>query len=80
MTYQLTGWYSHPQSNGEGATNLTAVDARVRGGLMVLCEFAGNECDPDKRRKCKHYDKSRYRDCCMYYHDDDVGNCDCIKS
>ena len=74
--------FYYNQHNQASAVTKTAmqVDARVKGGLMVLCEFAGNEFNPEETRRCKYYDKSRQRTCCMYYHpeiNDGVG--DCIK-
>jgi hypothetical protein len=33
---------------------VTDVDGRVRGGLMVVCEFAGKEFSPEGGRK-SHY-------------------------
>lgn len=58
----------------------TTVDARTRTGMWVICEFKGNEKSSDDSRKCKHYDKSANRSCCMYYRDTlDAGVCDCQK-
>jgi hypothetical protein len=66
-----------PRTDGVGTSNAaTAVDARVKGGMMTVCEFAGDEFDPDKRRRCKHYNKSQYRACCHWFYEDiEVGHC-----
>ena len=78
MTCWTDSWTQiAPKSNGEGTTNLTDVDARIRGGLMTTCEFAGHECDPDKRRRCKHYIKATFEPTrCMHYRADMNGACD----
>jgi hypothetical protein len=58
----------------------TSVDARVRqyGPWKHICEFVGTEFSPDKTRKCKFYDKSSQRNCCMWFRDDlNVAGCDC---
>lgn len=60
-------------------SSMTDVDARVRGGLMTMCEFAGNENNPDNTRKCKYYEKASHHNRCMYYRDE-TGVCDCIKN
>jgi hypothetical protein len=57
---------------------VTECDARVRGGIMTLCEFAGHSHDPDKRRRCKFWDESSHnKGACMYYRKDFNGACDC---
>jgi hypothetical protein len=58
---------------------VTEVDARVRGGLMTTCEFAGNEHSPKKMRKCKHYTKASRHNRCMHYREEMNGACDCGK-
>jgi hypothetical protein len=63
-------------------TNPTQVDGRVcAGGLWTwLCEFVGTGVSPDKTRKCKYYDKSSQRSCCIYFRDTlEVAVCDCMK-
>jgi hypothetical protein len=71
-------WYNAQPASAPGASpSVTEVDARVRGGLMVVCEFKGHEHDPDRKRRCKLYDKSSQRGCCMYYHEEiTAGVCD----
>lgn len=65
---------------GGPTESATIVDARVFGGMFTICEFRGNEFDPEKKRKCKHYFKSYARDCCGHYRDDtEIGACDCGK-
>jgi len=44
----------------------TPVDARVRGGIAVVCEFIGTQYSPDKTRRCKYFIQSKYRDCCQW--------------
>lgn len=71
-------WYNaKPATDGVGKTDApTLVDARVRGGIAVVCEFVGNAFSPDKKRKCKYFIKSNYRDCCQYcYNETDVKIC-----
>lgn len=72
-------WYGAAPGAGAaaGTTNAaTAVDARVRGGLMCVCEFQGAQYDPEKKRRCKHYNKSNYRQCCQWFYEDiEVGHC-----
>jgi hypothetical protein len=68
-------------TDGVGTTNAaTAVDARVKptqfGELMQVCEFQGSEFDADKRRRCKHYNKSQHRNCCLWFYSEiDIGQC-----
>jgi len=60
-------------------TYVTAVDARVRGGMLTICEFAGRKHSPAGHRKCKLFEEaSRDQKWCMYYRED-TGHCDCTK-
>jgi hypothetical protein len=57
---------------------VTDVDGRVRGGLMVVCEFAGKEFSPEGGRRCKKYQKHSFKlDTCRFYRKDLNGGCDC---
>jgi hypothetical protein len=60
-------YFNYSMPDYGNAVSKMEVDARVRGGLMTMCEFAGHEFSPDKARKCKFYDKSKRRTCCLYY-------------
>ena len=63
-------------------TAATEVDGRVISGGMWkwLCEFVGTGFSPDQTRKCKYYDKSNQRSCCIHFRDTlDVAVCDCQK-
>lgn len=71
--------YQYSYNQAVETVGISTVDARVRGGMITLCEFAGNQFDPDKKRQCKHFDKSKQRSCCMYYREEYGGACDCIK-
>ena len=55
------------------------VDARQRG-MMTTCKHNGQQLSKDGKCRCKYYDKSRNRECCMYYNETikckDVGICD----
>lgn len=55
-----------------------SVDARVRGGVFTLCEFAGRQCDPDGQRCCKFYRKATRFDRCMSFRDE-TGHCDFVE-
>lgn len=68
-----TEYYSTPEW---AMSSFSEVDARVKGGLMVVCEFKGQPESPDKLRKCKFYQPSQHRHCCLHYRDEiDVGIC-----
>lgn len=71
--------FYHTQAPEPKEPDIMSVDARVHGGMMTLCEFAGHEFDSDKKRRCKFYDKSsvsKWR--CMYYRET-MDCCDCIN-
>jgi hypothetical protein len=69
--YDFTKKWETDAPSGVGTTNAPmSVDARIRGGIATLCEFVGNEFDPDKKRRCKYFNKSKYRDCCQWCYDE----------
>ena len=75
------GAYTHSKC-GDTVISVMLVDARVRvaGPWSQTCKFVGTGESPDKTRKCKHYEKSSQRKCCVYFRDDlDTAVCDCRK-
>jgi hypothetical protein len=62
-----------------GTQTATEVDARIKptqyGELMQMCEFCGHEQDAEKKRRCKHFNQSQYRDkdTCMWSYTDITG-------
>ena len=74
---ELDFYYNQHNQASAVTQTATPVDARVRGGLMTVCEFQGKEFDSEKKRRCKFYNKSQYRDSeCMYFYSDiEVGHC-----
>jgi len=78
MSGMIQPWYSSkPATDGVSTTNTpTMVDARVMGGMMQVCEFRGEDKNAEGTRKCKFYNKSDYRLCCMHYYEKiDIGAC-----
>jgi hypothetical protein len=70
-------WYN--QQPTEPEADVMLCDARVQGGMMTLCEFAGHQYDPDRRRRCKNFKKATWRSNCMHYREDIVGACDYVE-
>lgn len=46
------------------------IDARqtIYGEKMQTCKFNGEETNKEKTLKCKFYEKSDYRPCCMWFY------------
>jgi hypothetical protein len=49
-------WYNAQPASAPGASpSVTEVDARVRGGLMVVCEFKGHDASADVNYMINHH-------------------------